>query len=374
MMRWIKPNKKATSVERPFPFFGSITGNSNNAINANDVDATTAMRTQQPLSVHSPSMVDYDVMTERVDSDDDDAVVIDQRPVQLPAKYKRSTYDADDEPSKCDDVIVDTNAREDGDAAPYLNSLFNGHLMKWKHDAEEGTPFIRIPAFFAALGLIGTTIATLVTDPDSWVPHSLVISSCVIFIAMFILVLDSRFLATSPLSIRAHLRNVITKNFNVFRFLWGRGLLYVVAGALSCAEIRFMMLIAGSLMLGIGLLAILVGTYSFRKFTALRNALADESHLLLMFSGYDYEGIGYLGATEFSHLLIDAGLDLDDRYTLKAFNAIDTNRDRKISFREFYNWWSDGFIERGRRVAAANSSEDEDGDENHQTRKYYRMT
>jgi hypothetical protein len=28
----------------------------------------------------------------------------------------------------------------------HLNSLFNGHLMKWKFEAEEGSSFIRIPA------------------------------------------------------------------------------------------------------------------------------------------------------------------------------------------------------------------------------------
>ena len=28
----------------------------------------------------------------------------------------------------------------------HLNSLFNGHLMKWKFDAEEGTAFLRVPA------------------------------------------------------------------------------------------------------------------------------------------------------------------------------------------------------------------------------------
>ena len=28
----------------------------------------------------------------------------------------------------------------------HLNSLFNGHLMKWKYEAEEGSGFIRIPA------------------------------------------------------------------------------------------------------------------------------------------------------------------------------------------------------------------------------------
>jgi len=32
-----------------------------------------------------------------------------------------------------------------GGKQTHLNSLFNGHLMKWKFAAEEGTAFIRIP-------------------------------------------------------------------------------------------------------------------------------------------------------------------------------------------------------------------------------------
>lgn len=28
----------------------------------------------------------------------------------------------------------------------HINSLFNGHLMKWKFEAEEGTGFLRVPA------------------------------------------------------------------------------------------------------------------------------------------------------------------------------------------------------------------------------------
>jgi hypothetical protein len=36
---------------------------------------------------------------------------------------------------------VPTNSKQN-----HLNSLFNGHLMKWKFDAEEGTAFLRVPA------------------------------------------------------------------------------------------------------------------------------------------------------------------------------------------------------------------------------------
>ena len=37
-------------------------------------------------------------------------------------------------------------AMSDHSRNSHINSLFNGHLMKWKFEAEEGTGFIRVPA------------------------------------------------------------------------------------------------------------------------------------------------------------------------------------------------------------------------------------
>jgi hypothetical protein len=36
----------------------------------------------------------------------------------------------------------------------HINSLFNGHLMKWKFEAEEGTGFLRVPACKSCTGLL----------------------------------------------------------------------------------------------------------------------------------------------------------------------------------------------------------------------------
>lgn len=145
---------------------------------------------------------------------------------------------------KRDDDVSDVCPAETGDeqsevaygctknSSSHLNSLFNGHLMKWKFDAEEGPGYIRIPAFLAGLGLIGTTTAALVLYPITWTISSIVISTFVFIIALTVTILDGRFLSSSPLSIRAHLRNIITRHFGIFRYLWGRGILYL-AGAVS---------------------------------------------------------------------------------------------------------------------------------------------
>lgn len=231
----------------------------------------------------------------------------------------------------------------------HLNSLFNGHLMKWKFEAEEGSSFIRVPAFFGALGLIGTCVAALVIYPDAWTTHSIVMSVCIVVMSIFVLILDGRFLATNPLSARAHLRNVLTRNFNIFRYVWGRSILYLLAGILSIAQLWFVTICAGSFMVTVGVLGLIVGIHASRKFAALRSSLADDSFLLLAFSNFDSDGDGYLEPNEFALLLADLGMELDDRYTLKAFSVIDTDNDRRISFDEFNHWWASGYIERGRK-------------------------
>ena len=231
----------------------------------------------------------------------------------------------------------------------HLNSLFNGHLMKWKFEAEEGSAFVRVPAFVGAIGLIGTIIAAMVIEDNAFNPHAIVMGTCVVIMAIFVTILDGRFLATDPLSTRAHLRNIITRNFNMFRFVWGRGILYMMAGILNIAQTWLITMIAGAYMVVVGIIAIIVGVHASRKFAALRNSLADESFLLLVFSNYDSDGDGYLAPNEFALLLSDLGMELDDRYTLKAFNVIDTDSDRRISFDEFNHWWASGYIERGRK-------------------------
>jgi hypothetical protein len=300
----------------------------------------------------SPALVDTRAARE---TRDDEVLMIVDRPPNSNTNNASSTiktgrdYDLEDfSKSFSREDYAETEMPEET-RATHLNSLFNGHLMKWKFEAEEGSAFIRVPAFFGALGLITTAIVSLVMEEDAWTSHSIVMSVCVIIMSMFVVILDGRFLSTNPLSARAHLRNIMTRNFNIFRFLWGRGLLYMTAGILNVAQLWLITVVSGGIMILIGFIAVCVGIYSSRKFSSLRNSLADESFLLLVFSTYDDDGDGYLVPYEFALLLADLGMELDDRYTLKAFNVIDTDNDRRISFDEFSHWWTSGYIERGRR-------------------------
>jgi len=232
----------------------------------------------------------------------------------------------------------------------HLNSLFNGHLMKWKFEAEEGTIFLRVPAFLGAVAQVAVTIVAFFVDQENALQtHSIVLYLCIIFMAGLVMILDGRWMSSHPLSVRSHLRNIITRNFNILRFMWGRGLLYITVGVLTLAQMWQWAIYAGSFMCVVGVLSVGVGIHASRKFAALRNSLADESFLLLVFANYDHDGDGFVDPREFSMILMDLGVELDDRYTLKAFNTIDQEGNRRISFEEFSHWWSSGFVERGRK-------------------------
>jgi EF-hand domain pair len=204
-----------------------------------------------------------------------------------------------------------------------------------------------------------TAIVAVVMYPEAWEPKSIVMTVCVVTMSLFILVLEGRFISPSPLSARAHLRNIMTRNFNILRFVWGRGILYVSAGTINVAQTWLITMISGAVMIVLGILAIILGIHASRKFASLRNSLADESFLLLLFSYYDGDGDGFLEVHQFTSLLSYLGMELDDRYALKAFDTIDRDGDRRISFDEFNHWWTSGYIERGRKALPAEYDHDE---------------
>ena len=192
----------------------------------NDTESYSNTKETQPAS--EDLIANSSSSTNTEDETDEEMVMV--RPRKKGQSEKRDDDVSDVCPAETGDEQSEVAYGVTKSSSSHLNSLFNGHLMKWKFDAEEGPGYIRIPAFLAGLGLIGTTTAALVLYPITWTISSIVISTFVFIIALTVTILDGRFLSSSPLSIRAHLRNIITRHFGIFRYLWGRGILYM-AGA-----------------------------------------------------------------------------------------------------------------------------------------------
>ena len=263
-------------------------------------------------------------------------------------------------------VVAESNA------ASSLYGVFNGHLLKWRFEAEEGGPFLRVPAFFGACGLVSTTTYALIFDPNTWTILSIVLSLFIYAIALLSLVLEGRFMCTNPLGIRAHLRSALTRRNRVFRFVWGRGILYVIAGGLSCCLILTPSLIAGSFMALVGFCAILLGSYAARMFYKLRDSLKDDDFLGSTFNRFDYDNDGFITLPEFVKLLSTLGMDIDDRIAIKAFHAADIDQEYKVSQQAFVTWWKATFLRNG-KIARLDDMNSELGSDEEEGSSYHRM-
>lgn len=96
-----------------------------------------------------------------LDIDDEEMVVVDKHQVDKHHVDKHQVDKDEDFEDDYDEIEnpTSTSYSRAGDSDPepranygsdskqtHLNSLFNGHLMKWKYEAEEGTAFLRVPA------------------------------------------------------------------------------------------------------------------------------------------------------------------------------------------------------------------------------------
>ncbi len=221
------------------------------------------------------------------------------------------------------------------------NDFANAQLMRWKFAAEEGPTYIQILAFLASLGCLASTLYPLVTDEAYW---RLPIGICAVHttvLCCIILIFEFRALgARNPMNLRARTRTLLTRYLNILRLLWGRGCLYMFTGSMNIT-IFFVpySLYTGLALIGLGVLAIFVGSHASFNLERLKMSLTDHSFLWSKFEAADTDKDNLIDISEFSNLVWSLGLELDDAYTFRAFSQIDDDSDARINFREFKNWW-----------------------------------
>lgn len=222
-----------------------------------------------------------------------------------------------------------------------MNGFANGHLMRWKFAAEEGPAFIRFPAILLALTVIGTTLYPIVVNTFYWTPSSIICAFHTCVLASLIFVLEGRVLVGSraPTSFRARVRAVVTRYINLFRLLWGRGLLYIFVATMNMTIDHPFALWSGSALAVFGLLAIASGAHASYNLDKMKTSLTDEAYLWSKFDALDADNDNYIDLNEFAELLWALGLEFDDAYTYKAFSQINGDPTSKITFEQFRDWW-----------------------------------
>mmetsp|Transcript_5074 Transcript_5074/g.7850 ORF Transcript_5074/g.7850 Transcript_5074/m.7850 type:complete len:271 (+) Transcript_5074:474-1286(+) len=123
-------------------------------------------------------------------------------------------------------------------------------------------------------------------------------------------------------------------------YTWGRGMLYFFVGTLQASHWNVMDWAVGGWMMLTGLIAIMVGGSAGKKLQEIRSSIDSEATLKQQWEKTDANSDGSLDLAEFANFVKRSGVRMSQNEIAAAFLAIDKNHDEKITFEEFFYWWS----------------------------------
>jgi hypothetical protein len=140
--------------------------------------------------------------------------------------------------------------------------------------------------------------------------------------------------------IKDSFRLQVNKYALFLKFVWGRGILFFVAGTLELTQTGLADMIVGCYMCLLGILYIYYGQATAKKMRTLRQELYSPLQLRSKFNDADKDGNGTLTMGQFKALTDSMGLDMNRRETEAAFMCMDKNDDSVLTFDEFQSWWN----------------------------------
>lgn len=135
-------------------------------------------------------------------------------------------------------------------------------------------------------------------------------------------------------------RQKVSKYALFLKFVWGRGILFFVAGTLQLTQSGIADLIVGVYMCLVGVAYIYYGQKTAKKLRTLRQELFSPLQLRSKFNDADKDGTGKLTLGQFKALTDSMGLDMNRREMEAAFMCMDKDDDSFLTFDEFENWWT----------------------------------
>ena len=138
----------------------------------------------------------------------------------------------------------------------------------------------------------------------------------------------------------------IYKNALFVKYVWGRGMLYFVAGTLTIALGHLVAIIIGGYVCIVGLLFIFVGKSAAKKLANAKRSSVSPEQLQEKFAIADVDGKGSLSMTQFGKLITeDLGLDMTRREVESAFLQLDCESRGRVSYESVLRWWNDAGAE-----------------------------
>eukprot|EP00586_Coscinodiscus_wailesii_P018724 CAMPEP_0172505642 /NCGR_PEP_ID=MMETSP1066-20121228/187982_1 /TAXON_ID=671091 /ORGANISM="Coscinodiscus wailesii, Strain CCMP2513" /LENGTH=321 /DNA_ID=CAMNT_0013282335 /DNA_START=57 /DNA_END=1022 /DNA_ORIENTATION=+ len=204
----------------------------------------------------------------------------------------------------------------------------------------DGPVSYRILAFAGGIATVMASIRTMVEEVFFVSPFQSIASAFNIYFGFLVILLESRAVFK-----RTPWRAEMYDKAAILRTTFGRGVFYFYIGINMASQnfSRFAYFV-GIYDVFLGTVAIIIGYWTQRKLTDLRNALKDENMVVEMFKAVDKNANGVLDQEEFAVLCERLGVPMKKVELLAVFDLIDTsNAGQKstITLEEFQHWWSE---------------------------------
>ena len=203
--------------------------------------------------------------------------------------------------------------------------------------AREGDFSIRLLALIGGVAMCIVSAFGFITTFTAFHGVSALVELYTFCLGVIIILLEG---TKMPL-INDRFRQNLSKYALFLKFVWGRGILYFIAGTLQLTQSGIADLIVGGYMCLVGIAYIYVGRKTAQKLRTLRQELFSPSQLRSKFDEADTDRTGSLTMGQFKVLTDNMGLDMNRREIEAGFMCMDKQDDGLLTFDEFSTWWND---------------------------------
>ena len=226
------------------------------------------------------------------------------------------------------------NSQLAASAATSGASFVNASAEKIQQARKEGPLTFRMLGFVGGLAMIVSNGIAILDRFFSFNFAGAMIALYGVFFGVIITMLE----APGPCSQR--LQGGIRYYAKFLDFTWGRGALYFFVGSLQVSNWNMLDWAVGGFMIFVGVTAMGVGIAAARQLKLLKFSIQEEQDLKSKWNAHDSDGNGVLDVKELTAFVNDCQVPMTRNEIAATFLALDKNFDEKISYEEFYSWWT----------------------------------
>jgi hypothetical protein len=207
-----------------------------------------------------------------------------------------------------------------------------------KENLMQGNWSLRILALLGGLAMIVVSVLGFISHIFGFAWISAIFDVYCMILGIMICILES----SSKLKFLDRATQKIIRNAKFLSYLWGRGIVYFVAGSLEVSQREFLDVIVGSYVCFVGILFILIGKRASKKLASVRRTACCAEQMQEYFAMADVDGKGSLTVVQFGELTKSLGLDLNRREVEAAFMELDYSNSGRLTYESIEMWWNQG--------------------------------